>query len=291
MKKMNSILVTGASGQLGREFKRLSVEYPQFDFHFYSREQLPVEDEFLISAVLESSQASLVINCAAYTAVDKAESEKEEAYKVNALGPALLSKACHSRDIRLVHISTDYVFDGRSSVPYNEGDDTNPQSVYGKTKLEGEKLVLANHPSSVIIRTSWVYSEFGNNFVKTMIRLMNERPEVNVVNDQFGSPTYAADLANVILQIAGSVWRPGIYHFSNDGIITWYDLAMEIRKMIASSCVINPIPTTSYPTPAKRPHYSGLDKSRIIEAYGIELRDWRLSLAECLGRMTKNQGA
>lgn len=290
MEKPLSILITGANGQLGQELQRLSNNYSYLVFHFYTREQLSIQDEESIARAFQSCEPDVVINCAAYTAVDRAENEKDAAYLVNALGPSLLAAACANKNVRFIHISTDYVFDGRSSEPYKEGDDTNPQSVYGKTKLEGEKLVMGNLPSSIIIRTSWVYSEFGKNFVKTMIRLMDEKPEVNIVSDQYGSPTYAADLADAILKIVVSdSWVPGIYHFSNAGIISWYDLAVAIRDLTDRHCIINQIPTTSYPTPAKRPAYSGLDKSKFSETYQIDMKHWKESLINCLDRIAKKE--
>jgi dTDP-4-dehydrorhamnose reductase len=295
------ILVTGANGQLGRELQELAPRYRQYEFIFLSKEELPVEDSSRINKTFESYRPDYCINCAAYTAVDKAEAQRDLAFKINAEAVELLAKACKEYDCRFVHISTDYVFDGTAATPYSEESATNPQSVYGESKLEGEKLALDANPDTLIIRTSWVYSEFGKNFVKTMLRLMHDKEEINVVNDQTGSPTYAADLAEALLQIISTfhihyslltahlpiaIGTP-IYHFSNDGIISWYDFALAIKELSGSKCKVNPIPTTQYPTPAKRPAYSVLDKTKIQMTFGIELKDWRKSLAVCIQRINK----
>lgn len=283
----NKIIVTGAGGQLGRELKELSGGYPSFDFIFLSREDLPIEDAARTLAFFETNQPAYCINCAAYTAVDKAETEKEAAFLINGIAVGSLAAACRGVNARFIHISTDYVFDGSSSVPLKEGDPTGPINVYGASKWQGEQLALQHNPETVIIRTSWVYSEFGNNFVKTMIRLMKERESINVINDQIGSPTYAADLAAVIGQIvSGTVFIPGIYHYSNEGQISWYDFAVAIKELTGSACIVNPIPGSQYPTPAKRPHYSLLDKSLIRSIYGIKIPAWRDSLAVCMKRLT-----
>jgi dTDP-4-dehydrorhamnose reductase len=266
-----------------------------------SREELLVEDSSGINKTFESYRPNYCINCAAYTAVDKAESEKELAFKINVEAVGLLAKASREYDCRFIHISTDYVFDGTATIPYSEESATNPQSVYGESKLEGEKLAINANPGSLIIRTSWVYSEFGKNFVKTMLKLMSEREEINVVNDQVGSPTYAADLAESLLQIIGTLqthYSPltahlpiaigtPIYHFSNDGIISWYDFALAIKELSGSKCKVNPVPTSQYPTPARRPAYSVLDKAKIQATFGIELNDWKKSLAVCIQRINK----
>lgn len=288
------IMVTGSTGQLGTELQKLSVAYPDFDYIFLSEEDLSILDFERVRHFFDLHQPHYLVNCAAYTAVDRAESDKEIAYKVNADAVGFLAGLCCEYNTRFVHISTDYVFDGTASEPYKTDDKTNPQSVYGASKLEGEKLAFQNNPDTILIRTSWVYSEFGNNFVKTMMRLMNERDEINVVNDQFGSPTYAADLADVILQIivtlpslnlSSNSYRNsthGIYHYTNEGIINWYDFALAIKELIGSTCKINPISTAQYPTPAKRPAYSALDKSKITAVYNIKLKDWKTSLFACI---------
>ena len=287
---MQKIIVTGAGGQLGQELQVLASAFPSFDFIFADRNQLPVNDPARVSAFFNEYQPDWCINCAAYTAVDKAESEKETAFGINGDAPGYLARACRSTGARLIHISTDYVFDGSSAIPLKEDDSTAPINIYGASKLEGEKQAFQIHPDgTVVIRTSWVYSEFGNNFVKTMIRLMTERPAINVVNDQIGSPTYAADLAAVILHIIDAPhFVPGIYNYSNEGQISWYDFALAIHKLIDSSCTVGPIASVNYPTPARRPHYSLLDKSLIKKTYGISIPDWQTSLAICIKRLIPN---
>lgn len=274
------IIVTGANGQLGRELRELTISYPRFDFIFTTRYELPLDNPGTINEFIEKHQPDYFINCAAYTAVDKAESEKELAYKVNAEAPGIIATACKEKNVRLIHISTDYVFNGLGKAPYKEDDTTDPVNLYGATKLEGEKKVMQFNPESIIIRTAWVYSVFGNNFVKTMLRLMGEREQVNVVSDQFGTPTYAADLAEAILQIiASKQWQAGIYHFSNAGQISWYDFAVAIKELSGSTCIINAILTSAYPTPARRPHYSVLDKEKIQQTFHISIKDWKASLS------------
>lgn len=282
------ILVTGANGQLGKELQELAGRFLVFDFVFLSREDLPIHDIESVKQAFKKYAPNYCINCAAYTAVDKAETDKENAFLVNGEATGVLAAACKEYNTRFIHISTDYVFDGNASSPYKTDAATNPQSVYGESKLQGEKKAIANNDQTVIIRTSWVYSAFGKNFVKTMLRLMSEKPEINVVSDQVGSPTYAADLAKAILTIVSSGnWHPGIYHFSNKGVISWYDFAVAIRELSGSHCVVNPIPSSAYPTPAKRPSYSVMDTSRINEVYGIELGEWKNSLIECLKKSLK----
>jgi dTDP-4-dehydrorhamnose reductase len=281
------IIVTGANGQLGNELRELSVSYPELDFIFTTRHELPLDNADVIHAFIKGQQPGYFINCAAYTAVDKAESEKDLAYTINAEAPGIIAEACNKNNVRLVHISTDYVFNGLGTIPYKEEDDTDPVNLYGATKLEGERRILQSNADAIILRTAWVYSVFGNNFVKTMLRLMHEKEQINVVNDQFGTPTYAADLAEVILQIILSKqWKPGIYHFSNSGEISWYDFAVAIKELSGSSCTINPIPTSAYPTPARRPHYSVLDKTKIQQTFHISIKDWKTSLKVFMERLT-----
>jgi dTDP-4-dehydrorhamnose reductase len=218
--------------------------------------------------------------------VDKAEQEKELAFQINGEAVGMLATICKELHCKFIHISTDYVFDGTASVPYLEDSPTNPQSVYGTSKLDGEKQALQFNPDSIIIRTSWVYSAFGKNFVKTMLKLLKEKDEISVVNDQIGSPTYAKDLAEVILQIIASKnWQPGIYNYSNDGAISWYDFAERIKELLGSICKINSITTAQYPTPAKRPAYSVLDKTKIRQVFGVKLKHWQDSLASCLHKI------
>ncbi|HLZ87299.1 MAG TPA: dTDP-4-dehydrorhamnose reductase [Puia sp.] len=282
-----TILVTGANGQLGRELQLLAGSFPAFEFVFTDRNQLSIEDPQQVLGFFAEHRPAWCINCAAYTAVDKAETEKETAFRVNGDAPGYLAAACRNTGSRLIHVSTDYVFDGSSATPLKEDNPTGPINSYGASKLEGEHRAMENHPDgTIIIRTAWVYSEFGNNFVKTMIRLMKERPAINVVDDQVGSPTYAADLAAAILHIVSSPrFVPGIYHYSNEGRISWYQFATAIREHIGSACTVNPIPSSQFPTPAKRPHYSLLDKTRIRSTYQVSIPDWETSLVTCLSRL------
>lgn len=290
MPSKNKILVTGANGQLAQEIKKISGGLTAFDFVFLSKEDLAIHQSVSVKEAFRVHTPSYCINCAAYTAVDKAETEKDLARQINAEAVGVLAVVCKEYGTKLVHISTDYVFNGNGAAPYTVDSPVNPQNVYGATKLEGERLAMQNNPETIIIRTSWVYSEFGKNFVKTMIRLMAEKDSINVVNDQVGSPTYAADLAEAILQIIQSgKWKGGIYHFSNTGIISWYDFANGIKEIIGSACQVNPIPTSQYPTPAKRPGYSAMDASKMAEVFGIRLKDWKESLAVCLKVMRDGQ--
>ena len=280
---MIKILITGANGQLGKEFRDLAVTFPDVEFLFLSREDLPIHHFELVRNVFDSFKPNFCINCAAYTAVDKAEQEKDLALLVNAESVGVLAAVSHLHKTKFIHISTDYVYDGLATVPYTEDAITDPQSVYGLSKKMGEEEALKNDPDAVIIRTSWVYSKHGSNFVKTMIRLMNEKDSISVVSDQHGTPTWAADIASAIMQIVNATnWVPGIYNFSNDGETTWYDFAVEIKKSIGSKCIVNSIPTSSYPTPAKRPHYSVLNKEKIVSVYQVKLKDWKESLRKCI---------
>ena len=287
------ILVTGANGQVGEELQRLAKSTPGFEFIFTTREQLALDNPALISDFISNNKPDYFINCAAYTAVDKAESEKELVYKINAEAPKAIALACEANNIQLIHISTDYVFDGKGNSPYKEDDRTDPVNLYGDSKLEGEKNIIQNNPSAIIIRTAWVYSEYGKNFVKTMLRLLAEKDQVNVVSDQRGAPTYAADLAEAVMKIVSvletkdqpSQGYGGIYHFSNEGNISWYDFAVTIKELSGSSCIVTPIPTSQFPTPAKRPFYSVLDKTKIQNRFGIEIKDWKQSLATCIDRI------
>ena len=277
------ILVTGANGQLGKELRELATQYKDADFLFVSREDLPIHHFDLVRNVFDSFKPHFCINAAAYTAVDKAETEQELAHLINAEAVGVLAAVSAAHDCRFVHVSTDYVYDGSQIGAHKESDATAPVSVYGKTKLEGEQLAMQLDPQSIVIRTSWVYSRYGNNFVKTMMRLMQTRDQLSVVDDQWGSPTYAADLASCILDIMHHPqWQPGIYNFSNDGRINWYQFALEIKTQIGSACKINPIPSADYPTPAKRPANSWMDKQKIVGAFGIQLIDWKLSLSKCI---------
>jgi dTDP-4-dehydrorhamnose reductase len=281
------IFVTGSNGQLGQELQALAPGFSKLNFFFFDRTNMPIENFEAVKTFFNRERPEWCINCAAYTAVDKSESEKETAFLTNADATGNLATACRNNNTRLIHLSTDYVFDGNSSDPLKETDPTAPVNTYGASKLSGEHKVLQNHPSgTAIIRTSWVYSEFGNNFVKTMIRLMKERPAINVVNDQIGSPTYAADLAAAILHIiVHPTFTPGLYNYSNNGRISWYEFALAIRDAIGSPCTVNPIPTTQFPTPAKRPRFSLLDKTLIHETYQLPIPDWHPSLLTCLKKL------
>ncbi|MEO5562555.1 MAG: dTDP-4-dehydrorhamnose reductase [Chitinophagaceae bacterium] len=280
------VIITGANGQLGQELNRLSSAFPGLDFVFLSKENLSIHDTESVRNTFKKYQPAFCINCAAYTAVDKAETEKDLAKQINADAVGVLAAVCNEYGSKFVHISTDYVFDGTATTPYKADASTNPQSVYGATKLEGEKLAMKSNPDSIIIRTSWVYSEFGKNFVKTMMRLMSDKESINVVEDQVGSPTYAADLAEAILQIISSgKWKAGIYHYSNTGIISWYDFAIAIKELTGCPCKVNPIPSSQYPTPAKRPGYSALDTSAIATTFDLQLKEWKKSLSACVSRL------
>jgi dTDP-4-dehydrorhamnose reductase len=283
MRSLPRILVTGANGQLGKELRQLVDSYPQFEFLFLSREDLPIHHFEMVRHYFSVYKPAYLINCAAYTAVDKAEDEKDKAFQINTEAVGVLAAVCKAQHTKFIHVSTDYVFDGTSSVPYKESDKVNPQGVYGFSKAEGEAEAVKYNPDSIIIRTAWVYSEFGKNFVKTMLKLMQEREELKVVNDQTGSPTYAADLAEAILQIiSAGTWEPGIYNYSNEGTITWYDFAVAIKELSGSNCKIIPISTSEYPTLAKRPAYSVLDKSKIKSTYQLLIQPWRASLQKCI---------
>jgi dTDP-4-dehydrorhamnose reductase len=277
------IAVSGKDGQLGWELERISSGHPQFDFIFCSRNDLDITNQEQVTSFFSLHKPFAFINCAAYTAVDKAETDHESAYKINAEAVGFLAKQCSIHNTLFITFSTDYVFDGNGIAPYLENQPTKPINYYGYTKEAGEKFALELWEKSIIIRTSWVYSVHGNNFVKTMLRLMKERPEINVVNDQIGSPTYAKDLAETTMKIIGAGKADyGIYHFSNEGNISWFDFAMEIKRMSALSCKINPVSSSEFPTPAKRPKFSVLSKHRIISDFGIELKDWKESLEDCI---------
>lgn len=281
-----TILVTGSNGQLGKEVQTLSNKFPSYRFLFTSKEDLPINDTSLLKSFFGENHIDFCINCAAYTAVDKAETESQKAYEINATAVGELAKLCADHDVKLIHISTDYVYDGSVETPLKETDSVGPTNMYGSSKLKGEELALQNNPSTLIIRTSWVYSSFGNNFVKTMIRLLTEKNEINVINDQVGSPTYAADLADVIMkfiqQMEDGKSFSGIVNYSNAGITTWFDFAEEIKSQIKSDCKINPIPTSAYKTAAKRPFFSVLDTSKIKELLQLEITSWKESLKKCM---------
>lgn len=277
-----NILVTGANGQLGSEIKYLS-KFHNINFTFTDIEELDITSMDEIEGFFSSQEFGYIINCAAYTAVDKAEEEKEEADLANHIAVKNLAVMSSKFNAKLIHISTDFVFDGSSSIPFTEEDKTNPVSVYGKTKLAGEKAVLKHGSEVIIIRTSWLYSSFGNNFVKTMIGLTKKRNSIGIVFDQLGTPTYARDLAEAILNIINSQdFLTGVYHYSNEGVASWYDFTKAIVEIAGIKCSIDPIETYQYPTPAKRPAYSILNKAKIKKVYNMEIPYWKTSLEKCI---------
>lgn len=281
------IVITGANGQLGSELRDVWSANTEHECFFLDRKQLPLDQVLIIQDVLAMYQPDLIVHAGAYTAVDRAEVEAELAEKVNHLASEEIAQYCRLNDCKLLAISTDYVFDGESVLPLAEDALVSPINTYGMTKLKGEQAIQKWWPESIIIRTSWVYSIYGNNFVKTMLRLMNERDEISVIDDQIGSPTSARDLARAIGVVVDSEkWEAGVYHYSNEGKASWYEFAVAIRELAGLTCAINPIPTEQYPTPAKRPRYSLLDKSKIRGVYGIEIRNWEESLATVINMMT-----
>lgn len=283
---MSKVLVIGSNGQLGNEFKQLINLYQNLSFFFVDLPDIDITNEKSILSVFNKSKPDYIVNCAAYTAVDKAESEAELATLVNVTGPELLAKNANAINAKLFHISTDYVFDGTSHKPYIESDAINPISIYGKTKADGELRVVAESAHSVVIRTSWLYSKFGNNFVKTMIRLGAERDRLNVVFDQIGTPTWARDLANYIISMIESKLVLNsdhrIFHYSNEGIASWYDFASEIMRIKELNCSVYPILAKEYPTPAARPHFSVMEKTKIKQTYNMFIPHWKDSLINCL---------
>ena len=281
-----NILVTGANGQLGTCIKKIDSSYSNYNFIYKNSDDLDITDIDTVNSFFNKNSISFCVNCAAYTAVDKAESDQERAYNVNVNGSNNLAKACAEYNSKLIHISTDFVFSGSSKTPYNEENNTNPLGVYGSTKLEGEQIIQKHLEQYFIIRTSWLYSEFGNNFLKTMLRLSEDRDELGVVSDQFGSPTYAKDLAHVILKIIQeNNTAYGIYHFSNEGIASWYDFAAAIFDLSKVKIKLNPITTKDFPTPAKRPKYSALDKTKIKEVFDLQIPNWKNSLKKAISNL------
>ena len=280
---MKKILVTGATGQLGSELKVLSENYSQFEWVFADRAQVSLDNLKVLQSQLETVNPDIILNCGAYTAVDKAESEQELADTVNHLAVGIIAQYAKDHSVKLIHISTDYVFDGTSSVALTEEAITKPINVYGSSKRAGEIACLKANSDAIIIRTSWVYSRFGNNFVKTMQRLLQERESISVVNDQIGSPTYAGDLAQAMMDIVtAQEWIPGIYNYSNEGEISWYEFVLAIKEIGGYTCEVNGIPSSAYPTPAKRPAYSLLDKSKIKEVFSINVPHYKDSLRRCM---------
>jgi dTDP-4-dehydrorhamnose reductase len=284
---MAVILITGASGQLGNEIKVLSGNYSGYEFIFTDVDTLNIADREQVDYFVKKNNPDWIINCAAYNFVDKAENESEKAYLINSLSVKNLADSIKGTDRRLIHVSTDYIFDGSSNVPYNENSAPNPLSVYAKSKRAGEENALTHH-ASMVIRTSWLYSSFGNNFVKTIIKKGTEKGSLNVVFDQTGTPTYAADLANAIILIVSKVIRnqiafnAGIYHYSNEGVCSWYDFAYEIIQLSGINCKLCPILSKEFPSAVKRPFYSVLDKTKIKESYDLEIPYWKDSLKRCI---------
>ena len=286
-----NILITGCNGQLGNEMQLLEKVHPEHNYFNTDVAELDITDQQAVEAFVNEHDIDGIVNCAAYTAVDKAEDNEELCNKLNAEAPAYLAHAVGQRGGWMVQISTDYVFDGTNHTPYVEDDDTCPNSVYGKTKLVGELNVQKLCERSVVIRTAWLYSTFGNNFVKTMIRLGKEKAELGVIFDQIGTPTYAHDLAVAIFAVIEKGVQPGIYHFSNEGVISWYDFTKAIHRIAGiTTCHVKPLHTAEYPTPAARPHYSVLDKTKIKQTYGIEAPYWEESLEVCVHKLLNEKG-
>ena len=281
-----NILVTGCNGQLGNEMQLLEKENPQHTYFNTDVAELDITNQEAVEQYVASHEIDGIVNCAAYTAVDKAEDNEEFCSVLNSIAPAYLAAAIEKRGGWMIQISTDYVFDGTQHTPYVEDDDTCPNSVYGKTKLVGELNVQKLCKQSMIIRTAWLYSTFGNNFVKTMIRLGQEKPELGVIFDQIGTPTYARDLAAAIFTAINKGVVPGVYHFSNEGVISWYDFTKAIHRLAGiTTCHVRPLHTAEYPTPANRPHYSVLDKTKIKQTFDIEVPYWEESLCECIEKL------
>ena len=278
-----NILITGCNGQLGNEMQLLEKEHPQHTFFNTDVQELDITDQQTVEQFVNENRIDGIVNCAAYTAVDKAEENEELARLLNSVAPAYLAAAVEKRGGWFVQISTDYVFDGTNHTPYTENEPTCPNSVYGRTKLAGEVQAMEACQRTMIIRTAWLYSTFGNNFVKTMIRLGREKQELGVIFDQIGTPTYARDLARAIFVAIEQGIQPGIYHFSNEGVISWYDFTKAIHRLAGiTTCHVRPLHTSEYPTPANRPHYSVLDKTKMKDTYGIEVPYWEESLQECI---------
>jgi dTDP-4-dehydrorhamnose reductase len=289
---MKKILITGANGQLGSEIRGIAEQFKGFDIIYTDIKELDITDIKALTDFFKDLKPEFVVNCAAYTAVDKAESEKEMAEKINVLAVKNIAQVCKLYSSRLIHISTDYVFDGLNYIPYNEFDVTNPQSVYGLTKLNGEQEILNAKTNSIIIRTSWLYSFFGNNFVKTILRIGKERGELRVVFDQVGTPTYAKDLASSIFHIIQHIIdhpseiHEGIYNYSNEGVCSWYDFAIEILGFAGIPCKVYPVESKDYPSVTKRPFYSVLNKSKIKSSFNLAIPHWRASLKDCIERLS-----
>ena len=283
--KMN-ILITGCNGQLGNEMQLLEKQHAEHTYYNTDVHELDITNQEAVEAFCSEHHIDGIVNCAAYTAVDKAEENADVCHLLNATAPGYLAEAMGQRGGWMIQISTDYVFDGTNHRPYVETDPVSPNSVYGRTKLAGEQSVMRLCPQSMVIRTAWLYSTFGNNFVKTMIRLGKEKPELGVIFDQIGTPTYAHDLAVAIFAAISQGVTPGVYHFSNEGVISWYDFAKAIHRIAGiEGCRVRPLHTAEYPTPASRPHYSVLDKTKIKQTYHLEIPYWETSLEKCIKQL------
>lgn len=280
------ILVTGANGQLGKSIRKTFAHDPNLEVVYTDVEELDITDREEVDHFIRENRFDFIVNCAAYTAVDKAEKDDLKAAAINTVAVGNIAQAASRNRVKVIHISTDYVFNGESYRPYEENDEPYPRSIYGRTKLEGEGFLTSFCQNALIIRTAWLYSEFGGNFVSTMLRLSSEKKQINVVADQIGSPTYAGDLAEAIFHIIRhDKWLPGIYHFTNEGVASWFDFTKAIFELSGKTTVVNPIPTSQYPTPAKRPLYSVLSKMKIKNTYGVNIPYWRDSLKKCLALM------
>ena len=291
---MNSkILVTGANGQLGNELRRICKNFPGLQFIYTDVDMLDITNPDAVSVFMEASRPAIVVNCAAFTDVEGAEDNYKTARKVNSLAPQVLAAACAMQDAFLIHISTDYVFDGETNIPYTEDNETNPMSIYGQTKLEGEEKIKTVFDNYIILRTSWLYSEYGHNFIRTILSKSKENATIEVVDDQIGSPTYARDLANTIVDIIiksilnPTAYLPGIYNYTNQGSCSWYEFAQEIVNISGINCEVKPIKSDKFPTKAKRPKYSVLDTTKIRSSFGIGIPNWKDSLKECLSNLNQ----
>lgn len=280
---MKTVLITGSNGQLGGEMQLASKRYDAFRYIFTDVAELDICNKAALESFVVKDKVDIIVNCAAYTAVDKAEDDQELCYKINRDAVKNIGEVAAKNGLKVIHVSTDYVFDGTNYIPYTEDMPVCPATVYGKSKLEGEEALLETCENAVIIRTSWLYSVYGNNFVKTMMKLGRERSELNVIFDQVGTPTNAADLADSILKIMSSeVFVPGIYHFSNEGVCSWYDFTKTIHRLAGIDCNVKPIETKDYPAKTPRPHYSVLNKAKIKSTYGISIPHWEESLKKCV---------
>lgn len=288
---MERILVTGANGQLGKSLRRLSVLHGGWDFLFTDVDSLDITDREAVQRFLAENPVGYIVNCAAYTAVDQAEDDEERCWKINYDAVENLAEAAAQTGARLFHVSTDYVFDGKNHLPYRETDEPAPASVYGRSKLAGEEAIRRRCPESIVVRTAWLYSEYGKNFLKTMLRLGAEREEIGVVFDQIGSPTYAVNLAEALLMMLDEakrgIFQPGVYHYSNEGVCSWYDFALKIMQLAGLAAKVRPIETKDYPVRAARPPFSVLNKAKIKAAYALEIPHWETALRRCLANLEK----